>query len=193
MIPLATSRCWFYRQFLLLICKKWQHTSRSFGPNILLCGCQDFDGEEDWFADIMKDDIIELDDSSLNARPISMIPVRPESSEISNHEAQAAMSSVVPFQGTANRRLRLVRQVVTQCRVKGSKPYKAIKMNKIGGGTTSSARWLSNMFSVKWMRQYVIPIFLVTLTLLVMLLSLLEVSQQVKPRKRLLILASSRS
>ncbi|MCD7466544.1 hypothetical protein HAX54_003355 [Datura stramonium] len=80
----------------------------------------DFDGEEDWFADIMKDDIIKLDDSSLNATPISLIPVRPESSEISNHEAQAAMSAVVPFQGTANRRLRLVRAIVAQCRFVGS-------------------------------------------------------------------------
>ncbi|XP_015170624.1 NAC domain-containing protein 89-like isoform X2 [Solanum tuberosum] len=152
---------------------------------------KDCDVEEDWFADIMKDDIIKLDDSSLNPRPISMIPDRPESSEISNHEAQAAMSSVVPFQGTANRRLRQVREIVMKCRVKGSKPYKAMKKNKVGVGATSSARWLRNMLSVKWMRQYVIPIFVATLIFLVMLLSLLGVSQQVKQRRHLLVLASS--
>ncbi|KAH0659583.1 hypothetical protein KY289_028331 [Solanum tuberosum] len=152
---------------------------------------KDCDVEEDWFADIMKDDIIKLDDSSLNPRPISMIPDRPESSEISNHEAQAAMSSVVPFQGTANRRLRLVREIVMKCRVKGSKPYKAMKKNKVGVSATSSARWLRNMLSVKWMRQYVIPIFVATLIFLVMLLSLLGVSQQVKQRRHLLVLASS--
>ncbi|KAJ8559672.1 hypothetical protein K7X08_003730 [Anisodus acutangulus] len=122
---------------------------------------KDCDGEEDWFADIMKDDIIKLDDSSLNARPISMVHSRPDSSEISNHETQAAMSSVVPFQGTANRRLRLVREIVVQCQVEGSKPYEATKKNKVGVGTTSSARWLRNMFSVRRMRQYVIPIFMV--------------------------------
>ncbi|KAK4375878.1 hypothetical protein RND71_006555 [Anisodus tanguticus] len=115
---------------------------------------KDCDGEEDWFADIMKDDIIKLDDSSLNARPISMVHSMPDSSEISNHEAQAAMSSVVPFQGTANRRLRLVREIVVQCQVEGSKPYKATKKNKVGVGTTSSARWLRNMFSVRRMRQH---------------------------------------
>ncbi|CAN4099013.1 unnamed protein product [Withania somnifera] len=148
---------------------------------------KDCDGEEDWFADIMKDDIIELDDSSLTARPISMIPSRPESSEISNHEAQAAMSTLVPFQGTANRRLRLVREIVAQCQVKGgSKPYKSIKKNQVRVGTTGSSRWLRNMFSVKWMRQYV-PVFLVTLILLVMLFSLLGVSQQVKWCRPLLI------
>ncbi|XP_004241333.1 NAC domain-containing protein 40-like [Solanum lycopersicum] len=152
---------------------------------------KDFDVEDDWFADIMKDDIIKLDDSSLNPRPVSMIPDRPESSEISNHEAQAAMSSVVPFQGTANRRLRLVREIVMKCGVKESKPYKAIKKNKVGVGTTSSVRWLRNMFSVKWMRQYVITIFVATLIFLVMLLSLLGVSQQVKQRRHLLVLASS--
>lgn len=139
----------------------------------------------------MKDDIIKLDDSSLNPRPVSMIPDRPESSEISNHEAQAAMSSAVPFQGTANRRLRLVREIVMKCGVKESKPYKAIKKNKVGVGTTSSVRWLRNMFSVKWMRQYVITIFVATLIFLVMLLSLLGVSQQVKQRRHLLVLASS--
>lgn len=137
----------------------------------------------------MKDDIIKLDDSSLNPRPISMIPVRPETSELSNHEGQAAMSSVVPFQGTANRRLRLVREIVAKCRVKGSESYKAIKKNKVGVGTISSSKWLRNMFSVKWMRQHLIPVCLVTLILLVVLLSLLGVSQQFKWRSRLLILA----
>ncbi|XP_060173302.1 NAC domain-containing protein 89-like isoform X1 [Lycium barbarum] len=115
---------------------------------------KDCDGEEDWFADIMKDDIITLDDSSLDARPISMVHSRPESSEISPHEAQAASSSVFPFQGTANRRLRLVREIVAGCRVEGSKTYEATKTkrNKVGVGTTSSARWLRNIFSVKRMK-----------------------------------------
>lgn len=134
---------------------------------------QDCDGEEDWFADIMKDDIIKLDDSSLNAQPISMVPSRPESS-ISTHEAQAAMSGVAPFQGTANRRLRLVKVVV--CPVEGSRMYEATKKNKIGVSTTSSGRWLRNMISVKRMKQYVMPIFLVVFILLVMLLNMLGVS-----------------
>ncbi|CAN4100786.1 unnamed protein product [Withania somnifera] len=115
---------------------------------------KDCDVDENWFADIMKDDIIKLDDSSLYSRPISMMPGRTESSEISNHDAQAAMPTAFPFQGTASRRLRLVREIVAQCRVKGgSEPYKAMKKNKVGVDTTSSARWLTNMFSVRGMRH----------------------------------------
>nr|ANQ38584.1 endoplasmic reticulum transcription factor [Nicotiana benthamiana] len=151
---------------------------------------KDCDGEEDWFADIMKDDIIKLDDSSLNDQPISMVPSRPESS-ISTHEARAAMSGVAPFQGTANRRLRLVREKVVVCPVKGSRRYEATKKNKMGVSTSSSGRWLRNMFSVKTMKQYVMPIFLVAFILLVMLLSMLGVSQQVKWLRCVFVLTSS--
>ncbi|GAA0170831.1 hypothetical protein LIER_25010 [Lithospermum erythrorhizon] len=65
--------------------------------------------EEDCFADIMKDDIIKLDESSFRMVPeLSPIISREFESRISSKQpVQDVVSQVVPFQGTANRRLRL--------------------------------------------------------------------------------------
>ncbi|XP_022857924.1 uncharacterized protein LOC111378872 [Olea europaea var. sylvestris] len=65
--------------------------------------------EEDCYADIMKDDIIMLDDSSLNATAglSSAVSAKPELDMRSEHPTQATVTTTHPFQGTANRRLRL--------------------------------------------------------------------------------------
>lgn len=72
--------------------------------------CNSF--EEDYFADIMKDDIIQLDDSVIYAspKPLQMVAPEPESEKKSKQAAEDTPSCSVPFQGTANRRLRLGRQ-----------------------------------------------------------------------------------
>ncbi|XP_071931515.1 NAC domain-containing protein 60-like [Coffea arabica] len=68
--------------------------------------------EEDYFADIMKDDIIQLDDSAIYASPqqLQAVAPDPESQNKSKQPAEDAPSCSLPFQGTANRRLRLGRQ-----------------------------------------------------------------------------------
>lgn len=71
---------------------------------LLLSGYQDCDSEEDCFAEIMNDDIINLDESSLSTIP------RLQQAEIKSEQAiQRDASNVVPVQGTANRRIRLRR------------------------------------------------------------------------------------
>nr|GLL31284.1 NAC domain-containing protein 60-like [Ipomoea trifida] len=70
---------------------------------------------EDWFADIMRDDIVKLDDTSLNTS-LDVLPVsnkNPVPDIKPKQPAQGLKPHVLPFQGTANRRLRLRRDRVT--------------------------------------------------------------------------------
>lgn len=81
--------------------------------------------EEDCYADIMKDDIIKLDDSSFNEspRPLQVTAINPKSEMKSKQPAEATLS-VLPFQGTANRRLRLRRQRLESDRKEQFEIYK---------------------------------------------------------------------
>lgn len=82
---------------------------------------QDYD-EDDLYADILNDDIIKLDESSLSATPSNMLPVVANNSvaeqnyeAANNSEAEqnyevpvhASVSQPILLQGTANRRIRL--------------------------------------------------------------------------------------
>uniref|UniRef100_M1BQC8 NAC domain protein n=1 Tax=Solanum tuberosum TaxID=4113 RepID=M1BQC8_SOLTU len=136
--------------------------------------------EEDCFADIMKDDIIKLDDSSYKARHnlLPTITRKLESSTKSptSQEAQNLMSNRLPFQGTANRRLKLQTENVPRG-VERSEPHEAIKKNIHARGIS---RQLINIIPVKRMKQWPIPLLLVSLMLLVVFLCLFGVPQQVK-------------
>ncbi|PON65233.1 NAC domain containing protein [Trema orientale] len=71
--------------------------------------------EDDFYAEILKDDIIKLDETSISAaldiRPLSAIT--PENVQKSQEPVESTVSHVIPFQGTANRRIRL-RKVVAR-------------------------------------------------------------------------------
>lgn len=140
---------------------------------------QDCD-EEDCFADIMKDDIIKLDDSSYKAKHnlLPTITGKVESSTKSptSREAQNLMSHRLPFQGTANRRLKLQTEKVPR-QVERSEPHEAIKKNSDARGIS---RRLINIIPVKRMKQWSILLLLVCLMLLVVFLCLFGVPQQVK-------------
>ncbi|KAF8039606.1 hypothetical protein BT93_B1967 [Corymbia citriodora subsp. variegata] len=70
------------------------------------------DGNEDFYADILKDDIVQLDESSVLATRdgLPAVPINLEA-ELMSQDLQKLgqdfMSPVTPFQGTANRRIRL--------------------------------------------------------------------------------------
>lgn len=70
---------------------------------------QDFSDEDDCYAEILKDDIIKLDETSISAtldiRPVSAIT--PEIVQKSQEPVESTVSQIHPFQGTANRRIRL--------------------------------------------------------------------------------------
>ncbi|XP_056165586.1 uncharacterized protein LOC115679070 [Syzygium oleosum] len=73
------------------------------------------DGNENFYADILKDDIVKLDESSVSATRniLPTVPINPVAvlmSQDSQNLVQDFMSPIPPFQGTANRRVRLRRQ-----------------------------------------------------------------------------------
>lgn len=136
--------------------------------------------EEDCFADIMKDDIIKLDDSSYKAKHnlLPTITRKLESSTNSpmSQESQNPMSHRASFQGTANRRLKLQTEIVPR-RAERSKPHEAIKKNSHALGIS---RPLINIIPVTRMKQWSICLLLVSLMLLVVFLCLFGVPEQVK-------------
>ncbi|KAH7541777.1 NAC domain-containing protein 40 [Ziziphus jujuba] len=74
------------------------------------------DYEEDFYADILNDDIIKLDESSISTTP-NMFPLVANNAEAEQKcelPAQATPSQTTPFQGTAKRRLRLGKQAAKQ-------------------------------------------------------------------------------
>lgn len=81
---------------------------------------QDFLGEDDFYADILKDDIIKLDETSLSTTPVlppvvgsqqetERIPQQ-ETEGIPQQHVEALSLQADPFQGTANRRIKLRKQ-----------------------------------------------------------------------------------
>lgn len=82
-------------------------------PGILICFClkfQDSDAEEDYFAEILKDDIIKLDETPLSARP-GISPRIASSSDADQRRREQPRKENEPhvahLQGTANRRIKL--------------------------------------------------------------------------------------
>ncbi|KAL0389964.1 UNVERIFIED_CONTAM: NAC domain-containing protein 60 [Sesamum calycinum] len=87
--------------------------------------------EEDCYADIMKDDIVKLDEHP----GLSPVPVVKPKSELRNNQATV---SLLPFQGTANRRLRLRRHRIESYQEGQMEIYKFVKQNiPIEGGPDS--------------------------------------------------------
>ncbi|KAJ8552022.1 hypothetical protein K7X08_028465 [Anisodus acutangulus] len=128
--------------------------------------------EEDCFADIMKDDIIKLDDSSYKARnnllPTITRKLESTTNSPTSQEAQNPMSHRLPFQGTAKRRLKLQTEKVPR-RADRSEEYEANKKNSHARGIS---RRLINRIPVAMMKQWSIPLLLVSLMLLIVFVCL---------------------
>ncbi|XP_009787917.1 NAC domain-containing protein 89-like [Nicotiana sylvestris] len=144
--------------------------------------------EEDCFADIMKDDIVKLDDSSYKERH-NLLPIvtrkLESSTKSSTQEFQDLMSHRLPFQGTANRRLRLQTEIVPR-RVERSEVYEANKKNSRAVGTTRCL--MINIIPIRRMKQWSIPLLLVFFALLVIFLCLFGVPQKVKWLRHLVVI-----
>nr|GMD14423.1 NAC domain-containing protein 89-like [Ipomoea batatas] len=142
---------------------------------------------EDWFADIMRDDIVKLDDTSLNTS-LDVLPVRnknPVPDIKPKQPAQGLKPHVLPFQGTANRRLRLRRDRVTFFETSWYGAYQIKNANihpqKISQSDKKqfSRRFIS-LLSSQRLKSLSIYIVLVSLILLFLFLSSLEGSYPVK-------------
>ncbi|PIN02826.1 hypothetical protein CDL12_24661 [Handroanthus impetiginosus] len=125
-------------------------------------GCAE---EEDFYADIMKDDIIKLDDPSLNENP--------ESSTAKSKQPAETSLTIFPSHGTANRRLRLRREKLISYQP-GIEIYKFDKGDShIGNALDSHSqqRWcLLDTFPILRRKSASISMFLVLLILLILVL-----------------------
>lgn len=66
--------------------------------------------DDDFYADILNDDIIKLDEASVSAAAADILPVLANKSEAEQNfqqPMQASLPEAIPFQGTANRRIHL--------------------------------------------------------------------------------------
>ncbi|GLT48684.1 hypothetical protein SLA2020_222920 [Shorea laevis] len=130
-------------------------STSEFTPTESCCQQKDSDDEEDFFAEILNDDIINLDEtSSLTSRPDLFLPEIP-----GQWRSQEMPSHVFPFQGTANRRLRLMKRVKSGLDEYCMKETRSPK-------TQASPNCLRSMFSAKTVNFRVISVTFITLTLL---------------------------
>ncbi|KAL4611773.1 hypothetical protein ACB092_08G149900 [Castanea dentata] len=154
------------------------------------------DFEEDWFTDILNDDIIKLDESSL-----SLVMGKSEVERKDQEPVQAIVSRVVPIQGTANRRiqLRLLETMTSAAEVSesletGNDNYVVAKDNcplETGNDNyvvvrdncpnqDKQPKCLLDMLSPKTTNHWRVSVVFVILALLALFVSLLGGSKQVK-------------
>lgn len=99
---------------------------------------QDYDDDDDFFAEILKDDIIKLDETSISVA-LDFSPLAafvPEEVQKSQQPGQAAVSQDLPFQGTANRRIRLKKETVRTNREKAMENTTSTKSDHLVGKNT---------------------------------------------------------
>ena len=138
---------------------------------------QDSDVEEDYFAEILKDDIIKLDETSLSATPDSlpMIASTSDAERRSQLPRQEKIPNVSHFQGTANRRIKLRRPKAEYF------PKPEISIEKLSSPKSEeSPKYLLSLFSLRTANPRLIYATFVILTLLALFLSLIGGSKPVK-------------
>lgn len=144
---------------------------------ILLSSIQDY-GSDDFYTEILKDDIINLDESTPHADS-NLYPLVFRRSDIekeSQHDAYGVLEWP-PNQGSANRRIRLKKREVGRC------GGKKLDVAKVGDSRymVEKARFgpigrlMNTASSSSIVRGYVQVVIFVLLILLVMFVSRLEV------------------
>ncbi|GKV34971.1 hypothetical protein SLEP1_g43299 [Rubroshorea leprosula] len=129
---------------------------------------KDSDDEDDFFAEILKDDIIKLDETSLTDTPDFL----PGIAGTSQQKSEEMPSYVLPVQGTANRRIKLIKE-------KSGLDEYSIEKNR-SPKTESSSTCLLSMFSSRTINIRLISVAFITLTLLALFLSLQRGSKPVE-------------
>ncbi|KAJ7981208.1 NAC domain containing protein [Quillaja saponaria] len=142
--------------------------------------------EEDFYAEILKDDIIKLDESLQAAAP-KILPMGNYSELVKDLDdkfdaerrlqdpAHAIPSQTLPFQGTAHRRIRLKRYKSRQSQGKLEAVESGNKDYSIGGVLFRNSETSSlSMFSIRTINHKLVFVFVsAVLGLIVLLLSLL--------------------
>ena len=145
---------------------------------------QDSDVEEDYFAEILKDDIIKLDETSLSATPDSlhMIASMSDAERRSQLPRQQNIPNVSHFQGTVNRGIKLRRSKADILCAKASEPVVGeISIEKLSSPKSEeSPKYLLSLFSLSTANLRLIYFTFVILTLLALFLSFVGGSKPVK-------------
>lgn len=153
----------------------------------ILLKFQDSD-DEDYFAEILKDDIIKLDETSLSKAP----DIRPmiastsdDSARRSQQPSQENIPNVSNVQGSANRRVKLRWRKAYIPRAKATEPVDGeISIEKLTSPKSEeSPKHLSSLFSLRTanLRLIYATFLILILTLLALFLSL--VGGESKPVK----------
>ncbi|CAH9070781.1 unnamed protein product [Cuscuta europaea] len=134
----------------------------------------DYDNEDDCFVDIMRDDIIKLDDSSLSTPLHSLSVIRNKHLGPDKQHVEGCEPRLLPPQGTANRRLRLRREKVAF--FEASYQVKNMKTHAEEISIPDKEQLLGQRLK----SLFIYALIVVTLILLFLLLSSLEGSHLVK-------------
>ncbi|XVE59622.1 hypothetical protein DITRI_Ditri05aG0060800 [Diplodiscus trichospermus] len=135
--------------------------------------------DEDYFAEILKDDIIKLDETSLSA---SMVASTSDAERRHHQPRQESTSDVSYFQGTANRRIKLTRPKADTPSAKASEPAVGqFSIQKLSSPKSEeSPKCLLSLFSLRTANLRLIYATFVVLTSLALFLSLIGGSKPVK-------------
>ncbi|XP_021278361.1 NAC domain-containing protein 89 [Herrania umbratica] len=149
---------------------------------------KDSDDEEDYFAEILKDDIIKLDETSLSAMPPDILPMLASTSDAERRTQLPRQENVPhasPFQGTANRRIKLRRpKADILCDGASGSVVGELAVEKLTSPKIEeSPKCLLSIFSPRTANPRLIYASFVTLTLLVLFLCLIGDSKSVKKFK----------
>ncbi|KAF5744900.1 NAC domain protein [Tripterygium wilfordii] len=137
--------------------------------------------DEDFYADILKDDIVELDEILFSATPKlhhTVVTTKPEDERISRQPAQATLSRTHTSQGTANRRIKL-----RKIKLKSGRSH---DLEKIRSGKSKNLNYeqmpksLLGVLSTNTVNRKLVSVLFITMSLLVLLLPLWGGSKQIQ-------------
>ncbi|KAJ8750270.1 hypothetical protein K2173_014185 [Erythroxylum novogranatense] len=139
---------------------------------------KDFDSEDDFYADILKDDIVKLDEtSSLNIPGFLAVASRPAIENSFQHLfSQTLPTPASPFLGAANRRVNLKKPALAEAFKKVDSGQKGKEKERPHNSPKCVFSALSRQFGTGGL----ISVVSVIMVVLVLLVSLLGGSQQVK-------------
>ncbi|KAE8700220.1 NAC domain-containing protein 74, putative isoform 2 [Hibiscus syriacus] len=156
---------------------------------------KDSDTGEDYFAEILKDDIIKLDETPLTARP-DVSPTIASTSNAYHRRSQQLRQEHDPhvshFQGTANRRIKLRRPKADEFLAAKASTESGSRAGEISIGKLSSAKsgdspkWLLSLFTRTANLRLIYATFVI-LTLLALVLTFLGGSKPVKNSRYMLL------
>ncbi|OMP01504.1 No apical meristem (NAM) protein [Corchorus capsularis] len=165
-----------------------QKLSNEIGPTVSSTPQKDSDDEDDFFAEILKDDIIKLDETSLTGTP-NILPMVASTSNANRRPVQQQRQENIPslsqFQGTANRRIKLrkpkadILSTSTSKRVIGELSVEKLNSPR----PKESPKCLQSLFSPKTANLRLVYATFFILTLLALFLSLISGCRPVKDLK----------